>query len=134
METDPATFLAGVATQCAELVESQYGRRLDFGVESLVVLDAVCGELLEDGALEGPRLDLWWKLVGAYTGEVLVRVYGGTWVEHENAPGAFAVSVRGNTAFPFGVAGKVLTGEPYKSLSAFVRALPAVVAQGERND
>ncbi|MDT7804168.1 MAG: hypothetical protein QOI78_7601 [Actinomycetota bacterium] len=68
----------------------------------------------------GPRFDLWWKLVGAYTGEVLVRAYGGDWTTH--------------TAFPFGVAERVLSGEPFKSLASFGRALPAIIERTEPRD
>jgi hypothetical protein len=50
----------------------------------------------------------------------------------EDAPGVVAVSVRGVTAFPFGIADRVLHGEPFKSLATFVRALPAVVNHAQR--
>ena len=33
--------------------------------------------------LAGERRDLWWRLIGAYTGEVVIRAYGGEWLEHE---------------------------------------------------
>ena len=39
-------------------------------------------DLLADGPLDDRRLDLWWRLIGTYTGEVLVRVHGGQWVTH----------------------------------------------------
>ncbi len=76
-------------------------------------------------------MDLWWKLIGAYSGEVLVRVYGGQWITHEQAPGSFAISVYGITAFPFAITNRILSGEPYKSLASFARVLPAVAARGQ---
>lgn len=66
-----------VAGECVGLVSNQFGVTLDWTPESLTELDAVCASLLADGPLTGPRLDLWWKLVGAYTGEVVIRAYGG---------------------------------------------------------
>ncbi|WP_410593972.1 hypothetical protein [Amycolatopsis sp. lyj-23] len=38
--------------------------------------------------LEGQRFELWWKLIGAYTGEVPGRVHGGQWRTSQQAPGA----------------------------------------------
>jgi hypothetical protein len=134
MTTDPAIGLRNVAMECVGLVAAQFGRDLDWSLISLGELDAVCAELLSEGPLDGQRLDLWWKLVGAYTGEVLVRVYGGQWTTHEQTPGAFVVVVNGTTAFPFGVAERVLTGEPFKSLASFGRALPAIIERSVRPD
>ncbi|MFI7284866.1 hypothetical protein ACIBOV_31885 [Micromonospora chersina] len=45
--------------------------------------------------------------------------------QYETSPGAPAVAALGVTGFPFGLAARVLDGEPYKSLASFVRALPA---------
>jgi len=118
-----------IAAECVTLVARQFGRHLDWSLASLDELDAVSADLLADGPLEGERLELWWKLIGAYTGEVLVRVYGGQWITHEQAPGSFAVSVYGMTAFPFAVTDKILRAEPYKSLASFARVLPAVAAR-----
>ncbi|GHJ55326.1 hypothetical protein Nm8I071_46330 [Nonomuraea sp. TT08I-71] len=56
----------------------------------------------------------------------LVSQQSGEWVEHETSPGAPAVAALGETGFPFGLAARVLDGEPYKSLASFVRALPAI--------
>lgn len=86
--------LQRIATECVTLVARQFGRRLDWSLASLDELDAVCAGLLADGPLNAQRLDLWWKLTGAYTGEVLVRVYGGQCITHEQAPRSFAVSAR----------------------------------------
>jgi hypothetical protein len=112
-----------VAAECADLVAADRGRVLDGSPASLEVLDDVCQGLVADGPLEGDRLDLWTVLVGAYTGEVVVRQYGGTWVTHDGAP---AISALGITGFPFGLAHRILTGEPFKSLASFARTLPAV--------
>ncbi|MEU1841601.1 hypothetical protein [Micromonospora chersina] len=125
MSTDP-TYLHALAGECVDLVSQQFGRRLDWSPESLSTLDEVCADLLADGPLTEERLDLWWRLVGAYTGEVVIRAYAGEWVEHETSPGAPAVAALGVTGFPFGLAARVLDGEPYKSLASFVRALPAI--------
>ena len=95
-------------------------------------MDAVCAELLADGPLEEQRRDLWWKLIGAYTGEVLVRSFGGQWITHEQADWACAVQVSAITAFPFSIASRVLSGEPFKSLASFGRALPAVIERSGR--
>lgn len=73
-------------------------------------------------------------MIGAYTGEVLVRAYGGEWTTHEETPGAFVVMVSGATAFPFGIAERVLSGEPFKSLASFGRALPAIIEHTKRRD
>jgi hypothetical protein len=121
--------LRRIAGECVTLVAADFGRRLDWSLGSLAELDLVCASLLAEGPLEEQRLELWWKIIGAYTGEVVIRAYGGTWISHEQAAGAFAVSALGVTAFPFAVAGRVLSGEPFKSLASFGRAFPAV---GER--
>jgi hypothetical protein len=132
MDSAEPTALQHVAEECVALVADQYGRRLDWTPDSLADLDEVCALLLADGPLPAQRLDLWWKLIGAYTGEVLIRAYGGIWISHEKAPGAYAVSVQGLTALPFATAHRVLHGEPYKSLASFVRAMPAIVEHSRR--
>jgi hypothetical protein len=121
--------LQRIATECITLVAGQFGRHLDWSLASMDELDAVCADLLADGPLNAQRLDLWWKLIGAYSGEALVRVYGGQWITHEQAPGSFAVLVRGMTAFPFAITHKILCGEPYKSFASFARVLPAIAAR-----
>ncbi|WP_199509853.1 hypothetical protein [Nucisporomicrobium flavum] len=129
-EPDPAATLRRFAEECVALVGQQYGRRLDWSPESLDELDEVCELLLADGPLPDERLDLWWKLVGAYAGEVLIRAHGGSWTMHDAAQGAYAVSVQGMTALPFSTAQRVLSREPYKSLGSFVRAFPAILERG----
>ena len=121
-----------VANECVGLVAEQFGVSLDWSIDSLTALDGVCSDLLADGPLAGPRLDLWWKLVGAYTGEVVVRAYGGSWVRHEQAPGAFAIDALGITGFPFGLADRILSGEPFKSLASFARTLPEIRPRSQR--
>jgi hypothetical protein len=132
VDTEERAGLQDLAEECVLLVAEQYGLRLDWTADSLAVLDAACARLLADGPLSGRRLDLWWKLIGAYTGEVLVRAFDGTWISHEKASGAYAVSVLGLTAFPFATVDRILRGEPYKSLASFVRALPAIVERSGR--
>ena len=124
--TEDAQALAELAAACADRVGAGFGVRLDYSVESLAGLDDVCATLLEDGPLAEPGLDDWFRLVGAYTGEVLVRAYGGRWIMYEDA---FAVEAGGVKAFPFGIAFRVLNGEPYKSLASFGRSLPAIIAR-----
>jgi hypothetical protein len=133
-EKSEATGVEFIATRCVGLVEERFGRRLDWSLESLAELDAVCDALLTDGPLPEERLELWWKLIGAYTGEVLVRVYGGRWITHEQSPGAPAVEALGVTGFPFGIAYKVLSGEEFKSLDSFGRSLPVIAANSSRSE
>lgn len=132
MSAPDPTYLHALADECVDLVSRQFHRRLDWSPESLTTLDEVCAGLLADGPLAEERLDLWWRLIGAYTGEVVIRAHGGEWVAHETSPGAPAVSALGVTGFPFGLAARVLDGEPYKSLASFVRALPAIAERTER--
>ncbi|MBB5895020.1 hypothetical protein [Kutzneria kofuensis] len=120
-----------VAEQCVALVADKFSRRLDFTVDSLGILDSVCAELLTDGPLSEARLDLWWKLVGAYTGEVLIEAYGGSWSTHDQSPNPVVV-IKGHTAMPFTIAERVLTGEPFKSLASFARAFPMILARSEQ--
>ncbi|MFJ8580732.1 hypothetical protein [Micromonospora sp. NPDC093277] len=133
MSAPDRNYLQTLAEECVGLVSRQFDRRLDWSPESLSTLDEVCVDLLADGPLAEEHLDLWWKLIGAYTGEVAIRVHGGEWVEHETSPGAPAISVLGVTGFPFGLAARVLDGEPYKSLASFVRALPAIAERSKRD-
>lgn len=132
MTTEPSAGLRNIASECVALVAKQFGRSLDGSVASLAELDAVCADLVADGPLNRERAELWWKLMGAYTGEVLVRNYGGTWIEHEMATGVYAVEVQGITAFPFSTVKRVLLREEGKSLASFGRALPAVIARSEQ--
>lgn len=97
-------------------------------------LDEVCAQLTTDGALTGQRLDLWWKLIGAYLGEVVINAYQGSWIAHEQAPGAYAVDVLGVTGFPFSTAARILDADPFKSLASFARALPAIANQPKSTD
>jgi hypothetical protein len=122
-----------VAGECVGLVSNQFGVTLDWSLESLTALDAVCASLLADGPLTGPRLDLWWKLVGAYTGEVVIRAYSGAWITHDQAPGAFAISILGITGFPFDLAHRILTGEPFKSLASLAGTLPTLAERSQRS-
>jgi hypothetical protein len=75
--------MRGVAGECVKLVGEQYCRQLDWSIASLGELDDVCATLTADGPLAGQRLELWRDLVGAYTGEVTIRLYGGQWVSDD---------------------------------------------------
>jgi hypothetical protein len=121
-----AVSLESIATECVKLVSHQFDRTLDWSLESLSELDAICAGLLADGPLSNQRLDHWWKLTGAYTGEVLIRAYDGRWITHDSSPGAPAILVLEVTGFPFAIANKVLSGEEFKSFASFGRALPAI--------
>jgi hypothetical protein len=134
MTTPDEQAMREFAENCVRLVAEQYGRRLDWSQESLTELDLACASLLEDGPLSGARLDLWWKLIGGYTGEVVVRLYDGRWVSHERSPGAPGVLALGVTAFPFATANKLLTGEEGKSLASFARAVPVIAEHSQRSD
>lgn len=128
--TAPDTeMLDRLADECARLVATDHGRRLDGSLASLVELDEVCWALLADGPLAEDRLHLWWQLVGAYTGRVLVQVYGGTWIDHE---GSLAVEVSGVKAFPFSTAHRLLSGDDGKSLASLGRALPVIIDRQSR--
>ena len=121
VDTDGLRRIAG---ECVSLVSAEFGRTLDWRVDSLEQLDSVCELLLADGPLDDDRFDLWWQVVGAYVGEVVVRAYGGRWITHEQAAGAYAVSVDGSIGFPFAVTQRVLEGEQFKSLASFARVFP----------
>lgn len=123
--------LITIANECVQLVAKEFGTTLDWQLASLDQLDGIADRLLEDGPLSVERLDLWWKLIGAYVGEVIIRAYDGTWIEHEQAEGAYAVSVLGMTGFPFAITDRVLQGEPYKSFASFGRSLPDVANRAE---
>ncbi|MBV1850073.1 hypothetical protein [Catellatospora tritici] len=123
--TDPESIdLSVVAAECVKLVAENHGYTLDYSLASLTVLDQVCAELLADGPLPEQRLNLWYQLAGAYTGEVCVRAYDGEWIEHEDS---LAISVSGLKGFPFSTAYRVLTGEELKSLASFGRSIPAIL-------
>ena len=117
--------LCSIAAECVALVTTEYGLTLDWHPDSLQILDDVCQRLLAS-PMSSERVDLWWKLVGAYTGEVILATYGGQWITHDQAPGSYTVLVNGVTGFPFAVAGRILGGEPFKSLASFGRAFPHV--------
>jgi hypothetical protein len=46
--------LRRVANECAGLVAEQFGISLDWSLDSLTALDAVCSDLLAEGPLTGP--------------------------------------------------------------------------------
>lgn len=121
--------LVEIAEQCVGLVAEQFDERLDWTVKSLPRLDEVCARLLADGPLSEERLDLWWTLIGAYVGEVTIREYGGDWIEHEQAGGAYAIRVLGMTGFPFTTTARVLQGDDFKSLASFAHSVPAIAAR-----
>ncbi|MBE1488875.1 hypothetical protein [Plantactinospora soyae] len=127
---DPA-YLQLLAHECVELVSRTFGHQLDWSPKSLSTLDEVCVELLADGPLVDERRELWGRLIGAYTGEVAIRAHGGEWVMHEASPGTPAISALGVTGLPFGLAARVLNGEPYKSLASFVSALPVIAERAK---
>ena len=126
--------LRRIADECVALSAEQFNRSLDWTLASLEVADGICADLLSEGPLGEQRLDLWWKLIGAYTGEVLVREYDGEWVSHEKAGGAFAVSALGVTAFPFSTVSRILRGEQFKSLASLGRSLLAVSGRSDADD
>jgi hypothetical protein len=121
--------LRRVAEECVKLAADQFDVALDWSLDSLVVLDEICTRLLADGPVTELRLSLWWQLIGAYTGEVVIGAYGGSWITHSQAPGAYAISALGVTGFPFATVHRILTGEPHKSVASFARALPSISAQ-----
>lgn len=129
-EAPDAGALRHVAEECVTLVAQEHGHRLDWSLESLEALDGVCAGLVAEGPLAGDRLRLWRMLAGAYTGEVVVRAFDGSWVTHD---GQTAVRARGVVGFPFGTAHRILTGEPFKSLASFARVLPTI-AERSRED
>jgi hypothetical protein len=114
-----------IAEECVSLVSTEFGQQLDWSLESLATADAVCGELLAGGPLNDARLELWWKLVGAYAGEVLIRAYDGRWIRDDQRD-AIGVSALGVTAFPFSTTLRLLRGDELKSLASLGRALPAI--------
>jgi hypothetical protein len=130
MDTVDGRWQVAAARECVALVRREYEVTLDWSLDSLAALDEVCAALRERGPLTPERLDLWTRLAGAYTGEVTVRAHGGGWTVHGSTP---AVAVSGVTGFPFATAYRVLSGEPYKSLASFARALP-VIAQRSRRE
>jgi hypothetical protein len=126
--------MRGVAAECVRLVAEQFGRQLDWSIASLGELDEVCAALLADGPLAGQRLELWWKLVGAYTGEVVIRLYGGQWINNKSGSGSPAISALGITGFPLATAHRILSGEPFKSLASFARAVPAIAEHSRERE
>jgi hypothetical protein len=121
---DPAV-VRSVAAECVPLVSGNFGQQLDYSLNSLAVLDRVCGQLPADGQ----RLDLWYRLTGASTGEVCLRTYGGEWVDHD---GAIAVLIAGLTGLPFRTAHRLLSGEDFKSLASFARSIPAILERSRK--
>jgi len=134
MTTVDTAGLRRLAEKCVALVDSEFGRSLDWSLASLTELDLAGAQLLADGPLQGERLDLWWQVMGAYCGEVLVRVYGGEWIAHEDARGAYAVSVSGITGFPFRITNRILGGEEGKSFASFGRAVPVIAEHSKSSD
>ena len=126
--------LIEIAEQCVVLVAERFGERLDWTIDSLGRLDHMCAQLLAEGPLSTQRFDVWWKVIGAYLGEVVIRTYDGVWVEHEQAAGAYAVSVLGVTGLPFATTARVLQGEDFKSLASFARSLPAIAARASQTE
>jgi hypothetical protein len=50
-------------------------------------------------------------------------MYDGAWVTRDDRP---AVLVLGVIGFPFGLAHRILTGEPFRSLASFARSVPVI--------
>lgn len=130
MTSPDPEMMQGLAVACVRLVGEEFGRELDWSLESLGVLDDVCATLVADGPPAGERLELWAKLAGAYTGEVTIRAHDGEWVSSES--GAPAIRALDVTGHPFSTAWRVLAGEPGKSLASFARVLPAISEHARR--
>lgn len=129
MSEDPS--VRELAARCVAEVAARFGRQLDWSLASLTELDLLCAGLLADGPLGDDTCTHWWRLIGAYTGEVLIRAHGGTWIAQEGAP---AIMVDGVTARPYRVADRVLAGAEATSLTAFARALPEIVRRSTPRD
>jgi hypothetical protein len=65
--------LQRIAAECVALVATEYSTHLDWSLDSLAEFDEVCANLLAEGPLRDERLELWWKLIGAYTGEADIK-------------------------------------------------------------
>src|SRR5688572_30448449 len=91
--------LRHAAEQCVAVVAGDFGRELDYSLESLAVADEVIAELLTEGPMPDDHFELWCTLFGAYTGEVVVRAYKGQWARPE--PGSPVIKVDGITGMPF---------------------------------
>jgi hypothetical protein len=76
MSAPDRTHLHALADHCVNLVARQFNRQLDWSPESRSALDEVCTDLLADGPIADQAVDLWWQLIGAYTGEVVIRPTG----------------------------------------------------------
>jgi hypothetical protein len=128
MGTPDRAVLQLVAAECVSVVADNLGYQLDYSVDSLTTLDMICQELLADGPLTEHRLNLWYQLAGAYTGEVCLLAYGGDWIEDEDV---VAISISGLTGYPFSTAYRVLSGEEFKSLASFARSIPAILSRSQ---
>ncbi len=125
-------YLQRLAAECVQLMENQYDRQPDWSPESHSVLDEVCAPLLADGPLTGERLDLW------STGR---RIYRRgchpdlrRQVDHPRELSQRSWRLRARRdRLPFRAATRVLTGEPYKSLTSFMRGLPIVADRSQNH-
>ncbi len=134
-EEDLAKFMEHAAGQAVVWAKEAYRKDLDFSVHSLATVE----EILQTWSFSVPKTWLGRLLlrkakrkdiqsmclsVGAYIGEVIRRLFGGTW-HQDNSFGAptFALSFLEGKIFPIDKVGRRLLDGPGDSIWAYYQML-----------
>jgi hypothetical protein len=123
--------MPALAEVCVDTVERVDGRRLDYSVASLELIDGILGGFHEDGSGSDPLAETAF-VFGAYVGEVMVRRNGGRWAAPPpELGGHFIVKLpNGNHANPIGKAFKRVDNGPVDSIVYFHQVMTAPAAPG----
>jgi hypothetical protein len=117
---------------------------LDYSEHSLNGVDELLGR--ESFIGQTPRLpespedeETMWvlsKMMGAYVGEVAIRIFSGRWLGEPASDGGIVpvIDIRGIKGFPIEKVWKRLTESEFDSLGGYCRALRAILERQEAGD
>jgi hypothetical protein len=119
---------ARIAAMVVPFAEKNYGLRLDYGIESLSLVDDILDDLRRDQSFEDLQPLLF--ALGCYVGQVMVRHAGAFWRVTEElgmgevASSPIALRVKdGRGCNPVGQVYKRFQNGPEDSLAAFYRVM-----------
>ena len=120
-----------VAAAAQRDVVLDYSERSLDAVDELLGRDSFIGPTPRTPRSPEDKGELWMcsKMLGAYVGEVVVRVLGGRWVDEPAVDGGVrpAIEVDGVKGFPVDKVWKRLTESEFDTVGGYCRALRAII-------
>ena len=118
IEADLLRRLHDANDDCIRIAAQEYGLQLDGSLKSLTAADQLCAQVGKHAPMMDERLDRWVDLIGAYTGGVLCRAFGGDWIQDEEDGWAVSIASGKVVMFVRSFVRRVLGGDPYRSLAS----------------